>query len=179
MLGQLLLASFHSLNKYFTVQLHDWTRNVPIDSTIFIESVKIIQLWSSHSCIPAKGNGFLVTRWLTVSSSHQHWQSILAPHIAVEQFINWDSSINMSPHVCDMEVAWTGTWTGIFYCDSHPDTYPELEDSCWLMNLNSLTALWDTRIDCQDWYVELKINYLVTGRTLSTVLLVYLENNPS
>ncbi len=31
------------------------------------------------------------------------------------------------------------------------------------------TALWDTIIDCQDLYAEIRINHLVTGRTLPTV----------
>ncbi len=36
--------------------------------------------------------------------------------------------------------------------------------------INCSTALWDTIIDCQDLYAELKINQLITGRTWPTDL---------
>ena len=95
----------------------------------------------------AEREGLLVTKWLTESSAYQHWQSIMVSHIAVDQFNSWDSSINMSP----------------------PDQHMDLDIWHGKSQLCSWSiALWDTIIDCKDLNAELKINHVVTRRTLPT-----------
>ena len=106
-------------------------------------------LMSIMLAMPTEGEGLLGTRWWAVSSAYQSWQSI-------DQLNSWDSSTNMSPPAPPVYL-WV-TATG-----------PMLIDESQLLNWS--TALWDTIMDCQDLFAELKINHLVTGRTWPTDML--------
>ncbi len=131
----------------------------------------------------SEGNGFPVTRWLTGSSAYHSWQSVMVSHRAVDHLKSWDSLIKMSPpdqHV-DLDI-WHGKIifkVSLYFI--HNGTlkifFPwqisrsicrsaglVLIDESQLFKWS--TALWDTIMDCQNWYAELTVNHLVTGNPL-------------
>ena len=83
------------------------------------------------------GHVLLVTRWLTESSAYQSWQSIMVSHTLWEEN-SVIKSINMPKWI--------------------------KSKSSWPVYQLRSTAVWDTIMDCQGWYAELSVKYLVTRR---------------
>ncbi len=107
-----------------------------------IESIACIAGWLFRAWLA------MFSRWLTVSSAYKSLQSIMVSHRAVDQLNSWDSSVNMSL----------------------PDSQMQIH-RCLDLNCSTVQLLYDTIMDCKDWYTELTAHHLVTRRPPSSALL--------
>ncbi len=139
-----------------------------------------------HACkLPEPQNyssqGIYVIAWKSVSCTHME-MSFFGKKMDSQHAITWTNSCNgmthgvMQVNRCpDCTVANISSSIYIFIVDGTrrspdgPSWYPIEQLTSWSQLCSWSTALWDIIIDCQDLYAELKINHLVTGRTLPTV----------